>query len=157
MFFLHLLLWRQTLPRIYSVVPYNSCLEPLKIWLNWVCLFLGKHFIRVLCICIEQLHENIAQGKKVTLEFKAMVNFGAPWPRHRPQGTGEVYQCWWCVGVTEPDWQLLSACSLSVIGSSHVPTPCTYRAPTTWLYAFIYSQDKTMLSMRIRRQKNSPL
>lgn len=97
-------------------------------------------------------YDNIAQGKKVTLKFKAMVNFGAPWPRHRPQGISEVYQCWWCVGVTEPDWQLLSACSLSVISSGHVPTPWTYQTPTTWFYACIYSPDKTRLSMCIRRE-----
>lgn len=48
--------------------------------------------------------------------------------------------CWWgvsvtvCLAVTEPDWQLLSVGSPSVISCSHVPTPCTYPAPTTWLW-----------------------
>lgn len=96
--------------------------------LDCVCTHFGVHLA-------EQPHEEIPQCEKGRLELKATVNSGAQWPRRGPRGIGEVYQCWWCLAVTEPDWQLLSVCSLSVISSSHVPTLCTYRAPTTWLYA----------------------
>ncbi len=94
----------------------------------------------------EQPHVNIPQCENGRLELKATVNSRAPWPRHGPQGIGEVYQCWWCLAVTEPDWQLLSVCPLSVICSSHVPTPCLNQAPTTWLCAgHIYSLDHRQL------------
>lgn len=104
------------------------------------------------CMCIptrfhltEQPHENVALCEQGRLELKVMVNSTAPWPRHGPQGIGEVYQCWCCLAVTEPDWQLLSVCSLSVISFGHVPTLCAYQARTTWLQAgHIYSLDQAL-------------
>lgn len=81
-------------------------------------------------------HVKIPPCEKGRPELKVTVNSRAPWPRRGPQGIGEVYQCWWCLSsaVTEPDWQLLSGCSLSVVSSDRVPTPRTYRAAATWLH-----------------------
>lgn len=101
----------------------------------------------------ERPHKQIPQCERGRLELKATVNSGAPWPRHGPQGIGEVYQCWWCLVVTEPDWQLLSVCSLPVISSGHLPTPRTYQAPTTWLYTghiyIVWITDSSGICVRV--------
>lgn len=75
--------------------------------------------------------QNSTWCEKGSLRLKAMVNSRALWPRHGPRDIAHTYQCWWCLAVTEPDWQLLSVCSVSVISSGHVPTPCTYQAKTS--------------------------
>lgn len=91
--------------------------------------------------------QNSTWCEKGSLKLKAMVNSRALWPRHGPRDIAHTYQCWWCLAVTEPDWQLLSARSLSsapVMYRHHAHTKHEPASCRQGIYLYLYI-DRSIL------------